>query len=154
MNVIHGDNGIVIDLEALDDAVADAELVVIAFEFWPERLLIDLREDVHRHTPPLIEVVDPVGGVAERNLWLSTRRPGVAPPDQFLFFTWPQSVAFLARSMLPVQVARRLQAEQGLDVREELQDAFEELAVLERREARAAVRGGEGYETVWSRQLA
>lgn len=153
MGVIHGDNGIAIDLEALDDAVDDADLIVVAFEFWPERLLIDMREDVHRHTPPLIEIVEPVGGVAERNLWLSARRPGISPPEQFLFFTWPHSVTFLSRSMLPVLVARRLQAEQGLDVRDALQDVFEELAVLERREARAAVRGGEGYETVWSREL-
>ncbi|MDA0365582.1 MAG: hypothetical protein O3B31_02335 [Chloroflexi bacterium] len=154
MSVIHGDNGIAIDLDQLDEAVAGADLIVIAFEFWPERLLIDLRDDAHRHTPPLIEVVEPVGGVAERNLWLSTRRPGVSPADQFLFFTWPQSVTFLARSVLPVHIARRLQAEQGLDMREALQDVFDELAILERREASAAVRGGEGYETIWSGQPA
>jgi hypothetical protein len=154
MRVIHGDNGIAIDLDALDEAVADADLIVIAFEFWPERLLIDLREDVHRRTPPLIEVVEPVGGVAERNLWLSTRRPGVAPPDRFLFFTWPHSITFLARSVLPAHIARRLQAEQGLDMRADLQAVLDELAIRERREARAVVQGGEGYETVWSGQIA
>lgn len=147
---LHGDNGVVIDIGSMSDAVARADVIVVGFEFWPERLLIDLRPDRRKQTPPLIEVVEPLPGVQERNIWLSARRPGVAPPDQFLFFTWPHSVAFLAHSPLPEGVVRRLNAEQGIDAREPLGDLFTELAGLERRETVAAVIGGEGYETVWS----
>ena len=154
MGVIHGDNGIAIDLSEVVEAIDDADLVVIGFEFWPERLLIDLRADGRRNTPPLIEMVEPLGGIDERNIWLSARRPGVPLPEQFLFFTWPHSVTFLAHSPLPVRIVRRMQTEQGLNVREQLQEVLDELQTMEQREARAVVRGGEGYETVWSRQLA
>ena len=154
MGVIHGDNGMAIDLSEVVEATDDADLIVIGFEFWPERLLIDLRVDTRRNTPPLIEVVEPLGGIDERNIWLSARRPGVPLPEHFLFFTWPHSVNFLAHSPLPARIVRHMQTEQGLDVREQLDDVLDELAAMERREASAVVRGGEGYETVWSRQLA
>ncbi len=147
-----GDNGIVIDIGSMGSAVREADVIVVGFEFWPERLLIDLRPDPDRQTPPLIEIVDPLPGVQERNIWLSARRPGVTPPDQFLFFTWPHSIGFLEESPLPRGVARRVQREQGLDVRAQIGDVLAELARIEAREALAAVHGGEGYETVWSRE--
>ena len=151
---MYGDNGVVIDLSAMAKAVRQADVIVVGFDFWPERLLIDLRNDTRKHTPPLIELVEPLGGVEERNIWLSARRPGVTPPDQFVFFTWPHSVDFLTHSPLPEGVVRRLRREQGLDMREELASVLEELGTRERREALAAVRGGEGYETVWSMSAA
>jgi hypothetical protein len=147
---IYGDNGIVIDVGSMWQAVRTADVIVVGFEFWPERLLIDLRPDPARHTPPLIELVEPLQGVQERNIWLSARRPGVTPPEQFLFFTWPHTVAFLTQSPLAEAVTRRLRRQQGLDVSEQLSDVFAELAALERTETLAAVRGGEGYETAWS----
>ncbi len=149
MSGLHGDNGIVIDLAAMSRAVAQADVVVVGFEFWPQRLLIDLRPDPARGSPPIIEVVEPLPGVQERRVWLEARRPGLPPPEHFLFFSWPHTVGFLQRSALPVRVLRRIQREQGLDVRAELERVFAELAGLERAETLAIVRGGEGYETAW-----
>jgi hypothetical protein len=147
---MYGDNGVVIDIDSIEGAVREADVIVVGFEFWPERLLIDLRPDTRHDTPPLIEIVDPLAGVQERTIWLNARRPGIEPPEQFLFFTWPHSVAFLGASPLPGGVTRRIQGDQGIDVSEAVADVLEELARIEQQETLAALRGGEGYETVWS----
>ncbi len=147
---MYGDNGVVIDIDSIEGAVREADVVVVGFEFWPERLLVDLRPDRRHGTPPIIEVVEPLAGVQERTIWLNARRPGITPPEQFLFFTWPHSIAFLGQSPLPSGVTRRIQRDQGIDVSEEIADVLAELAEIEREETLAALRGGEGYETVWS----
>jgi hypothetical protein len=152
MTALHGDNGIVIDLAAMTGALDEADVAVVGFEFWPERLLIDLRADRRRDTPPIIEVVEPVPGVQERQVWLEARRPALSPPEHFLFFVWPHTVGFLERSALPQRVARRIQDEQGIDVSAELRRVFDELHDLERAETMSIVRGGEGYETAWPRR--
>jgi hypothetical protein len=152
MTGLHGDNGVVIDLARMSRAVAQADIVVVGFEFWPQRLLIDLRPDRERDTPPIIEVVEPLPGVQERQIWLEARRPGLPPPENFLFFVWPHTVGFLERSALAVRVRRRIEREQAIDVREDLERVFAELRALERRETLAVLRGGEGYETAWSRE--
>ena len=146
-----GDNGPALDPETIDEAVRDADVIVLGFDFTPDRLLIDLRDDPRGHTPPIVEIVEPLADADERQIWLSARRPGLRAPEQFLFFVWPHSVAYLAASPLLTGAVARIRSEQGVDVRELLADVLADLRERERTDMLAAVRGGEGFETLWSR---
>ena len=146
-----GDNGPIIDMDRAAEAVSQAEVLVIGFDFTPDRMLIDLRSDPEGNTPPLVELVEPLGSATERTLWLQERRPEVAPPERFIFMGWPHTTEFLGDAALLDLVSRRLQAEQGIDPSEDLDAIVRELRHRERLDARGAVTGTEGFETVWSR---
>lgn len=145
---VYGDNGVGIDLDSAVEAVAAADIFVLAFPFCAERLLIDLRHD--SHSAPLIEVVDPVGGAQERIEWLNDRRPGLPPPEGFLFFLWPHSMHFLRDASLLAAAAERIRSEQSVDVSDDIERALRELRRREAQHTLDAILGGEGFETLWS----
>lgn len=145
-----GDNGPVIDLDSAAEAIAEAEVLVIGFDFTQDRVLIDLRSDP-QGTPPLVEIVEPLSSATERTLWLQERRPEVAPPERFIFMGWPHTAQFLGDAALFDMVATRLRAEQGIDATEDLDGIMRELRKRERLDTRSAVMGTEGFETLWSR---
>jgi hypothetical protein len=144
---MYGENGLAIDLGAVESVIDEADIVVIGFEFCNERLLFDLRAD--EISPPLVEVVDPVPGAAERVEWLNERRPDVTPPDQFVFFVWPHTVDYLADSRLVQGALRRVRREQSIDLSEDIGSVLADLRRLERDDQEAALTGGPGYETIW-----
>ncbi|MFA7248222.1 MAG: hypothetical protein WC273_01150 [Dehalococcoidia bacterium] len=146
-----GDNGPILDPGAIDEAVREADVIVLGFDFTADRLLIDLRDDARGHTPPIVEMVEPLAGAEERQIWLSARRPGLRAPEEFLFFVWPHSVAYLQASPLLTGAAERIRNEQGVDVHEMIAEAVQDLRSRERMDMLAAVRGGEGFETLWRR---
>lgn len=146
------DNGLAVDLDAAEEAVADADVMVIGFDFMADRLLLDMRVDSHRHTPPLVEIVEPLSSAQERAVWLSARRPGVLPPERFVFFVWPHTSQYLEASPVLDGVARRIETDHGLDMRGELSAAAQQLRRREREHTLGAVRGHEGFETLWSRR--
>lgn len=146
-----GDNGPDLDPEMIEDAVRGADVIVLGFDFTADRLLIDMRDDPRGHTPPIVEIVEPLADADERQIWLSARRPGLRAPEQFLFFVWPHSVGYLEASPLLQGAAERIQREQRVEVRVLLTDVMQDLRRHEHRDMQAAVRGGEGFETLWSR---
>lgn len=145
----YGDNGLAVDFDQLALAVDDGDVIVVGFEMTAKRLVIDLRPD--DHSPPLLELVEPVGGAHERNAWLSERRPGVPLPEKFVYLIWPHSIEMLGQSPLFERSQARIAREQGIDVAEEISDLVEDLERRERDDLRRALVGGDGYETVWSR---
>lgn len=147
-----GDNGPVIDLDSAAEAIAEAEVLVIGFDFTQDRMLIDLRSDPGGQTPPLVELVEPLGSATERTLWLQERRPEVAPPERFIFMGWPHTAQFLGDAALLDMVSRRMQTEQGVDPSADLDAIMRELRRRERLDTRSAVTGAEGFETLWSRR--
>ena len=148
---MYGDDGPALDQDAIEEALREAQVIVLGFDFTAERLLIDLRDDPRQHTPPIVELVAPVADAQQRRTWLNTRRAGLRAPDELLFFVWPHSVAYLEASTLLQGAAARIEREQGVDVRGSLAAAVRDLRGYERRDLAAAVRGGEGFETLWSR---
>ena len=147
-----GDNGPVIDLDTAAEAIAEAEVLVIGFDFTQDRVLIDLRTDPGGLTPPLVEIVEPLGSASERTLWLQERRPEVAPPERFIFMGWPHTAEFLGDAALLDMVATRLRSEQGIDATADIDVIMRELRRRERLDTRSAVTGAEGFETLWSRE--
>ena len=145
------EDGPALDREAMDEALEEADVIVLGFDFTDDRLLIDLRDDPRGRTPPIVEIVEPLADAEERRIWLSARRPGLRPPEELLFFVWPHTVASLQASPLIDGAARRIEGEQRLNVRVILGEALDDLRGRERRDLASAVRGGEGFETLWSR---
>lgn len=145
----YGDNGLAVDFEQMAAAVDDGDVLVVGFEMTSKRLVIDLRAD--DHSPPLVEVVEPLANAQERNEWLSERRPGVPLPERFIFFVWPHSVELLGESPLFSRSQERMEREQGVDLTEDIADVRRDLARRERDDTQRALSGGEGYQTLWSR---
>jgi hypothetical protein len=149
---MHGDNGPVLDMDAATDAIDDADVLVIGFDFTADRLLIDLREDPEGNTPPILELTEPLTNAHERTLWLAERRPLVAPPDRFIFFTWPHTPQFLEESALLDRAVDRMVREHGVDLHDDLVEVFTDLRRRDHADTRSAVAGAEGFETIWSRR--
>jgi len=148
--VRYGDNGLAVDFDRMAAAVDEGDVVVVGFEMTPKRLLIDLRAD--DHSPPLVEMVDPLANAQERNEWLGERRPGVPLPERFVFFVWPHSVELLGESPLFPRSRDRIAREQGIDVSTDIDDVLRDLERRERDDTYRALIGGEGYQTIWSRE--
>lgn len=145
----YGDNGLAVNFEQMAMAVDEGDVLVVGFEITSKRLLIDLRAD--DHSPPLVELVDPLANAQERNEWLVERRPGVPLPEQFVFFVWPHSVELLGESPLFSRSRDRIEREQGVDVSADIEDVRRDLARRELDDTQRALTGGEGYQTLWSR---
>ena len=146
---VYGENGIALDLDSAVDAVSSTDVFVLGFPFCAERLLIDLRED--EHSSPVVEVVEPLAGAYARIEWLNTRRPGLPPPEGFLFFVWPHSTEFLDAAPVLAAAAERIRFEQGIDITEDLERSLADLRWREAQHTFEAIMGGEGFETLWSR---
>jgi hypothetical protein len=148
--VRYGDNGLAVDFEQMSAAIDEGDVVVVGFDVTSKRLLIDLRAD--DHSPPLVEVVDPLANTQQRNEWLDERRPGVPLPERFVFFVWPHSLELLRESPLFSGSQERILREQGVDVSADIEDVVKDLSRRERDDTQRALVGGDGYRTLWSRE--
>ncbi len=142
------ENGIQVDIESLNRVLEQADLITIGFTRFPERLLVDPRTNATDGT--FCGVVEPVGTVQERFLWLGKHRGSFGAPQAFAFFVWPHSVRLLIATDALAPLRSRLeQTEPGsgaaLDV------ALARLRAIEVEAIRSLIRGGEGWATVWER---
>lgn len=145
------DNGLALDIEALVAAASETDVLVIGFDFVVERVVIDFRADSRGRSLPLLELAEPMADAEERAAWLADRRPALGAPERFLFFVWPHSIGTLTKSPVAERILTRLQDEHGLDFRPALARIATALRQAERAEQVAAIRGVDGFETIWSR---
>jgi hypothetical protein len=142
------ENGIEVDLQALDELLGKADVLTIGFTLFPERLLIDTR--TRDNEGPMVAIVEPVATVQERYLWLGKHRGSFGAPADFSFFVWPHTVRnFRERSILAV-MRERLAASRGSGVAQ-LEDALARLAQSETDAIREAIRGSDRWPAVWER---
>ncbi len=146
------DNGLTLDVEALVSAADETDVLVIGFDFMVERVVIDFRTDHRGRSLPLLELAEPMADARERVAWLADRRPALAPPDRFLFFVWPHSIGTLASCAVTERILARLRDEHGVDYSGILNEVTRGLRRAERAEQLAAIRGTEGFETIWERE--
>ena len=139
-----------IDLDAIRQVIDGTDVFVIRFGQIDQRLLVDTRQD--DNGTPFIKVVPPVTSAEERYRYLRQARPGMARPEQITVFQWPQSVKLLKTVGLWKRIEERFFELGGLPAVQEVGAAFNEAAKLERSDLLAAIRGGEGYETIWERE--
>ena len=145
------DNGLALDIEALVEAASETDVLVIGFDFMTERIVVDFRADGRGRSQPLLELAEPMADADERVALLADRRPSLPAPEHFLFFVWPHSTGTLTRSRVAERILGRLHDEHGMDFRPALARIVTDLRNAERAEQLAAIRGAEGFETIWSR---
>jgi hypothetical protein len=140
-----GENGIDIDSESLRRVLANADVLTVGFAAFPHRLLIDTRSDDATHQ--FAGIVEPVGSVEERYLWLGKHRGSLPAPQAFSFFIWPYSIERLCEPDSAGPLLERLDD----SARRELDDAVREAGRLERAATIAAIRGDEAWPPLWER---
>lgn len=140
------ENGIDVDIQAIERILAEGDLITIGFSLFPLRLLVDTREN--EHDGQWAGIVEPVASVQERYLWLGKHRGSFGPPRAFAFFVWPKTVRnLIERGTLAILRARlRGQALPQFD------HAIEQLLELERQAMRDAVRGSRAWPAIWEAQ--
>ncbi len=143
-----GDNGSLIDLEEAMKVVQEADVFTAAFGLFPQRLLVDTRTSDTEG--PSLEVVEPVGSLAERYFWLGQRRPSFGPPQRFAFFLWPHSIAFLREAGVVDGIRGRLERANASSVATIVEVAIAELEKLERQAILDAIIG-QHHHTIWPR---
>ena len=140
---MYSENGLLVDLAEVEKVVDLCDVFTIIFRTFPERLLVDSR--ISPKEGPLVAVVEPVATVEERFFWLGQKRPRFGPPQRFIFFVWPHSIAFLEQCGIVEAIHQRCRPE----VRQ-VQEAVAQLKQLERQAVQDALQG-RNCHTLWSR---
>jgi len=151
------ENGLLVNLPEIEDIVKQADVFAVGFRLFPERLLIDTRfTEGDPEGPcgmPMVAIVDPVPTLQERFFWLGQHRPALGMPEDFMFFFWPHSMAYLEESGLWAAVKQRIVPLGFTGAAATCDAAFDDLV---RRERAANVQAitGERYQTLWSAEPA
>ncbi len=138
-----------IDIEAIRRVIDEAEVFVVRFAMIEQRLLVDTRPDTAGR--PYISMVPPVNSAEERYHYLRQQRPDVSPPGQITVFQWPRPIAVMREMGVWRFIEDRVASIGGDPSRRDADAALREGQRLERADLLAAIRGGEGYETIWQR---
>jgi hypothetical protein len=146
---VYTENGLLVDLAEVEKVVDLCDVFTIMFRTFSERLLMDSRTSPQ--DGPLVAVVEPVATVEERYHWLGRKRPRFGPPERFMFFLWPHSIAFLEDCGIAARIRRRCEAIGGPEAMAMCNRALAELREKEQRATRAAITG-ENCRTVWPAQ--
>jgi hypothetical protein len=139
-----------INLAALQEVIDAADVFVVRFDRIDQRLLVDARQNDHGDV--FIQVVPPVTSGRERYRFLEEARPGMPPPEQITVFQWRQSVQVLKNVGLWKHLEERFFELGGVAAVRQVEAAFREALRLEQSELIDAIRGGEGWETLWERE--
>jgi hypothetical protein len=140
------EHGIQIDQAAIDEILTSADVLVIGFTLFSERLLVDCRTNAD--TGPMVAVVEPLGGVQERYHWLGRYRGIFGMPEAFSFFAWPHTVRSLEERNILAKLRERLAANSS-DGAELLDRALAKLREMEDVAFRQAVAGEGPWKTLW-----
>ena len=136
-----------IDIDEVRRVIDTAEVLVVRFAVTDRRLLIDTR--TNDTDGPMIRVVPPVASGEERFKALKIMRPRFRSPERILTFQWPRHARGLVECGLWDDIARRMAKIGGDDAAQQCETAKRELLDAERAVEAAAIRGDEGFKTIW-----
>jgi hypothetical protein len=138
-----------LDIEEVTRVIDSADVLVIRFQIVDKRLLIDCR--VSDQEGPLVAVVPKAGSVEERFKSLKKMRPRFPLPEKIMSFLWPRQMQTFRDSGLWERIEARMVSLGGEGMREVCEQIYRELEREEKAEVVAAIRGGEGYQSLWER---
>ena len=142
------ENGQDIDGEALERLLRTGDVITVGFTLFPERLLIDTRSN--ETDGQFAGMVEPVGSVQERYLWLGKHRRTFASPEAFAFFIWPHTV----RNLIERDALAALKSRLAARTIDSLDRGLLGALALEREAMAEAIRGSERWAAVWERPAA
>jgi len=143
------DNDFVIDLDAILDAIDNADVITIRFLIVPHRLLIDARHS--EREGPLVKVVPRARSLEERFKTIKKLRPRFRLPDKISAVWWPKRVEGLVSAGIWERIVKRVSDAGFPDAAEECQRVLDGLICEERAEIHNAVAGA-GYQSLWQRE--
>jgi hypothetical protein len=138
-----------LNLSELTDAIAQEEVLIVRFQNFEERLLLDMR--LGEDDQPLVRMVGPVSSAEERYTELRQIRPEVALPERIMVVPWPRSFNEMQRLGLWQEISSRIIKVAGDSATQLILDLQTEIERLEVLELAAIIRGDIGYETLWER---
>ncbi len=143
---MYSENGLLVNLAEVEKVVDLCDVFTIVFRLFPERLLVDSRTS--SQDGPLVALVEPVATVEERYHWLGRKRPSFGPPERFMFFLWPHSIAMLEQCGVVARIRHRCEATESPEAASTFDGVMAILRERERQATRAAITG-EDYRTLW-----
>lgn len=138
-----------LDIEEVTRVIDAAEVLVVRFAILDKRLLIDSR--TNENEGPLIVMVPKAGSVEERFKSLKKLRPRFPLPEKIMSFMWPRHIDTLRNSGVWGKIERRMVSLGGAEMTGRCEEIFQRLATEEKAEVLSAIRGGEGYQSLWER---
>ena len=138
-----------LDIDEVTRVIDAAEVLVVRFAILDKRLLIDTR--TNETDGPLIAVVPRAQSVEDRFKSLKKLRPLFPLPEKIMSFMWPRHVETMKNAGVWEKIESRLVSLGGEPMMEQCQSAYRELAHQERLEVLSAIKGGEGYQSLWER---
>lgn len=139
-----------LDIEEVCQVIDTADVIIIRFRIVEQRLLIDARHS--DADGPAIQLVRRAQSVEDRFRSLKELRPRFPLPDRIMSFEWPKHVSLLSSAGIWGRVEERLAREGGKEARQQVKAVYNQLVAAERREEVVAIRGGDGYQTLWERR--
>jgi hypothetical protein len=138
-----------LDMEEVTKVIESAQVLVVRFAIVDKRLLVDTRTS--EKEGPFIGVVPKAGSVEERFKSLKRLRPRFPLPEKIMSFMWPRHMETFRNSGLWNRIEERLVSLGGDAMTQRCNEVFGELTSEEKLEVLAAIRGGEGYQSLWER---
>ncbi len=138
-----------LDIDEVTKVIDSADVLVVRFAIVDKRLLIDSRTS--EKEGPLIAIVPKAGSIEERFKSLKKLRPLFPLPEKIMSFMWPRHMETFRNSGLWDKIEARLVSLGGEPMAGRCSEVFQELAREEKTEVLAAIRGGEGYQSLWER---
>ena len=141
-------DGYGVDIDQVLRLIDRAAVLIVRFDLLEQRLLVDFRAPGAEL--PLITMVDRVNSAEERFRHLKSLRPKLPLPERIHSFPWPRAISAFETSGVWEHIAERLNglgapAEEVLAVRRQLLES-------EAAATAAAIRGGDGFRTIWERE--
>jgi hypothetical protein len=136
-----------IDLDEVRRVIDAAEVLVIRFSITSRRLLVDSRSNADEG--PMVRAVAPAGSAEERFRSLKMLRPRFRVPDRIMTFHWPRHCRAMVESGLWEHLAHKLVDAGRGDTAGQCDAALAEIIEEERLVEVAAIRGAEGFQTIW-----
>jgi hypothetical protein len=137
-----------VDLGEIARVIERAEVLVVRLQVVHRRILVDFRTS--DSDGPFVQAVAPATSVEERFRSLKSLRPNFALPDRIMSFAWPRGVTALAEAGIADLIRDRLAGHD--DALTQLDEALTVLTAEEQSTMIAAIRGGEGFQTIWERE--
>ncbi|HSP55270.1 MAG TPA: hypothetical protein VLS25_06740 [Dehalococcoidia bacterium] len=138
-----------LDIDEVTRVIDAADVLIVRFAIVDKRLLVDSRTS--ETEGPLIALVPKAGSVEERFKSLKKLRPRFPLPEKIMSFMWPRHIDTLQNSGVWDKIARRMVSLGGEEMTSRCDDVFQQLALEEKTEVLQAIRGGEGYQSLWER---
>ncbi len=138
-----------LDIDEVRHVIATADVMIVRFAILEKRLLMDTR--CNDTEGPLLRLVNRAGSAEERFRHLKQIRPRFQLPDRIMSFMWPRQIQTFEVSGLWQSIVDRVTNTGFPGMHEQCEKVFLELLGEEKKEILAAIRGDEGYQSLWER---